>query len=173
MTVQWTALAALSALAAHAAFSQISAAAAACSAPAYRQFDFWIGDWDVFDAGDPTAIVAHARVERILDGCVLLEDYQGTDGAKGRSFSMYDASTKVWRQNWVTNRGRWLQLAGGLQGGEMALSGVDRSAGGRARRIRGVWKLDRGGIRETAVTSTDGGRTWKPWFDLCFRPHQP
>jgi ketosteroid isomerase-like protein len=28
-----------------------------------------------------------------------------------------------------------------------------------------------GGVRETAVTSTDGGKSWKPWFDLVFRPH--
>ncbi len=25
-------------------------------------------------------------------------------------------------------------------------------------------------VRETAVTSTDKGKTWKPWFDLVFRP---
>jgi ketosteroid isomerase-like protein len=24
-------------------------------------------------------------------------------------------------------------------------------------------------VRETTVTSTDGGKTWKPWFDLIFR----
>jgi hypothetical protein len=30
-----------------------------------------------------------------------------------------------------------------------------------------------GGVRETAVTSTDGGTTWQPWFDLVFRPHKP
>jgi hypothetical protein len=25
----------------------------ACAAPAYHQFDFWTGDWDVFDVGSP------------------------------------------------------------------------------------------------------------------------
>jgi hypothetical protein len=150
-----------------------AAAAPSCTAPAYRQFDFWIGDWDVFDAGDPQTTVARVRVDSILDGCVLREDYQATDGKRGQSFSMYDASRKVWRQNWVTNRGQWLLIAGGLHGSEMALSGFDRTAGGEEELIRGVWKPVEGGIvRETAVTSTDGGKTWKPWFDLWFRPHK-
>jgi hypothetical protein len=150
-----------------------AAAAASCTAPEYRQFDFWIGDWNVFDFGNLTTMVARVRVDRILDGCVLREDYRGSDGKKGQSFSIFDESTKVWRQSWVTNRGQWLQLEGELQAGEMILRAVDRSADGREELIRGVWRPDRGGVRETAVTSTDGGKTWKPWFDLWFRPHKP
>jgi hypothetical protein len=41
-----------------------------CATPEYREFDFWVGDWDVFETGSPTK-VADARVDRILDGCVL------------------------------------------------------------------------------------------------------
>jgi hypothetical protein len=55
----------------------------------------------------------------------------------------------------------------------MILRAVDRTADRREKLIRGVWKPDRGGVRETAVTSTDGGKTWKPWFDLWFQPHKP
>src|ERR1700687_4448687 len=54
-----------------------------CVAAAYRQFDFWVGDWDVFDVGSSLP-VAHARIDPILDGCVLREDYQGSDGHKGQ-----------------------------------------------------------------------------------------
>jgi hypothetical protein len=149
-----------------------AAGAGSCTEPAYRQFDFWIGDWDVFDASDPKTTVAHVRVDGILDGCVLREDYQDTDGKKGQSFSIYDASRKVWHQNWVTNRGQWLLIDGGLQGSEMVLSGVDRTADGKEKLVRGVWKPEGGAVRETAVTSTDGGKTWQPWFDLWFRPRR-
>jgi hypothetical protein len=38
-----------------------------CVAAAYRQFDFWVGDWDVFDVGSSIP-VAHARIDPILDG---------------------------------------------------------------------------------------------------------
>src|SRR5437868_7047717 len=86
-----------------------------CDAPEYRAFDFWIGDWDVYEADKPSATVAHVRVERILGGCVLREDYQDNNGLKGRSFSIYDSSRKVWHQSWVTNRGQLLLLNGNIQ----------------------------------------------------------
>jgi hypothetical protein len=140
-----------------------------CAAPEYRSFDFWIGDWDAFDVDNPTVKVAHNRVDRILDGCVLLEDYQGTDGSHGESFTIYDAERKVWHQTWVTNHGKLLVIEGEMKNGEMVLSGVDHTRAGE-KYVRGTWKAVSGGVRESAVTSADGGKTWKPWFDLVFRP---
>lgn len=141
-------------------------APASCAAPAYRQFDFWAGNWDVFDIGNP-AKVAHAGVDLILDGCVLREDYRGADGHKGQSFTIYDGTRKVWHQSWVTNRGELLMIEGQFEDGEMVLSGEDHAKGVL---VRGTWKPVNGNVREIAVTSTDGGKTWKPWFDLVFRP---
>ena len=143
-----------------------------CSAPEYHQFDFWLGDWDAFDFGGTTK-VARLRVDSILDGCVLLENYEGADGHKGQSFSIYDASRKVWHQTWVTNRGELLMIEGAKQGDAMILSGSDRTKDGAERHVRGVWKPENGGVRETAVRSTDGGKTWTPWFDIIFQPHKP
>jgi len=80
-------------------------------AAAYRQFDFWAGDWDVLDVRRSIP-VTHARIDLILDGCVLREDYEGTDGHKGQSFAIYDAARKVWHQSWVTNRGELLEIEG-------------------------------------------------------------
>ena len=141
----------------------------ACAPPEYHQFDFWIGDWNAFDVGKPTTPVARNQVERILDGCVLREDYRGSDGSEGQSFSIYDASRRVWHQTWVTNRGKLLVIEGEFKSGEMVLSGADRSVNGRERWVRGTWRAERDGVRETAVTSVDGGETWQPWFDIIFR----
>ena len=143
-----------------------------CTAPEYHQFDFWLGDWDAFDVGG-TEKNAHLVVDRILEGCVIHEDYQGADGHKGQSFSLYDASRKVWHQTWVTNRGELLIIEGHFEAGEMVLSGSDLTTAGQRRLVRGTWKPTEGGVRETAVTSTDAGKTWKPWFDIIFRPHKP
>jgi hypothetical protein len=142
-----------------------------CSTPEYKQFDFWVGDWDAFEAGS-TAPSARVQVDRLLDGCVLREQYAGADGHQGQSLSIYDGSRKVWHQSWFTNRGELLVIEGTFQSGEIILSGADRTADGKERRVRGIWKPEGDGLRETAVTSTDGGRTWKPWFDLVFRPHR-
>jgi len=148
-----------------------TATSAPCSAPQYRQFDFWIGDWDSFDIGSSKSD-ARVRVERILDGCVIHEDYQSVDGHKGESFSIYDITRKAWHQSWVTNRGRLLIIEGNLQDGAMVLGGMDRTEAGEERQVRGTWRPVEGGVREIAVTSLDGGKTWQPWFDLMFRPHK-
>jgi hypothetical protein len=144
----------------------------ACTAPEHRQFDFWAGNWDVFDVGNPTQ-VARVRVEKILGGCALSEDYQGTDGLHGLSYSIFDATRKIWHQTWVTNRGQLISIEGELRNGEMTLSGALRSGAQAERQIRGTWKKSDEGVRETAVTSSDNGKTWQPLFDLIFRPHKP
>ena len=151
-------------------FSAQSTTSGPCFGPEYHEFDFWLGDWDSFDVASATKD-ARVRVDKILDGCVIHEDYQSVDGHKGESFSIYDASRKVWHQSWVTNRGKLLMIEGGMREGAMVLTGVDRTASREECQVRGIWKPVEGGVRETAFTSTDGGKTWKPWFDLIFRLH--
>lgn len=158
--------------AAHISAQQLSKQAF-CSGPEYRQFDFWLGDWDAFDAGK-VQVVARVRVDRILDGCVLREDYERVNGGlHGQSFSLYDASRKIWHQSWATNRGELLTIEGKLADGEMVLAGAERAANGAEKLVRGAWKPTNGSVHETAVTSLDAGKTWQPWFDLVFRPHSP
>lgn len=144
-----------------------------CSAPEYRQFDFWAGDWDVYDAADRLKPVARVRVDSILDGCVLREVYEGANGLVGQSFSIYDGSRRLWHQTWVTNRGHLVSLEGRFEEGRMTLQGAVHGpsprAGGTDEIWRGIWMPEAGGVRETAHASTDGGATWKPLFDLLFR----
>lgn len=142
-----------------------------CTNPESRQFDFWVGDWDVFDVDKPATPVARVQVDRILGDCVLREDYRDTDGHMGESFSVYDSASHRWHQSWVTNRGQLLLLDGGLHDGTMVLSATERMPDGSDRLVKGTWTALEGGVREAAVRSTDGGHTWAPWFDLMFRPH--
>ena len=152
--------------------TRAASSSSSCTAAEYRQFDFWVGDWDVFDFDSPKTPVARVRVDQTLGGCVLREDYQDTTGHQGQSFSLYDVSRKLWHQTWVTNRGELLLLDGKLEDDQMVLMGTDLVAG-KERQVRGVWKPASEGVRETAARSLDGGKTWQPWFDLLFRPHKP
>jgi hypothetical protein len=145
-----------------------------CSAPEYRRLDFWAGDWDAWEEGATKSVrVARCQVDRILDGCVLREVYEQDDGLVGQSFTIYDASRKMWHQSWVTNRGLLLTIEGKFDGGALTLEGPLRSPDAKApeKIIRGVWRKEPGGVRETAETSADGGKTWNPYFDIHFRPH--
>jgi hypothetical protein len=143
--------------------------AGACAGPAYHQFDFWIGDWDVFDAGG-TARVAHVRVTSLLDGCLLREEYEDDKGLKGQSVSSYEAAAGSWQQTWITNRADLLVIHGTLQGTTMVFSGSSKTSTGNTR-VRATWKPAGADVHETAERSTDGGKTWQPWFDLIFKPH--
>jgi ketosteroid isomerase-like protein len=141
-----------------------------CTSPEYRQFDFWIGDWDVFEPPDSGASAAHVRVDGILGGCVLHEHYEDKTGAVGESFTTYDVGRKVWHQTWVTNSGRLLTIEGSAENGAMTLSGAYYRENGEEVRVRGIWAAMGGTVRESAVTSSDAGKTWQRWFDLSFRP---
>jgi hypothetical protein len=137
----------------------------ACDSSDYHQFDFWVGDWEVFDSGKP---VAHVTVDKILGGCVVRERYREPQGHEGQSFSLYDAGQHLWRQTWMTNSGKFLEITGKFQGDNMVLSGTDHDST-PIRLVRGTWKSVKGGVEETATTSTDSGKSWTTWFDLFFR----
>ena len=141
-----------------------------CTATEYRQFDFWLGDWDAYDADAPNTPAARVLIEAILNGCAVQETYTGVNGTVGESFSIYDASRRVWHQTWVTNRGQLLVLEGEFSEGRVTLRATETTAAGPVL-WRGVWIPQKGGVRETAETSADGGKTWKPRFDMIFRRH--
>lgn len=151
--------------------NRAKAVAGPCAAASFRQFDFFVGDWDVYDAADPATIVARNTVTVVLDGCALLEVHRQNDGLHGESFSAYDAGRRVWHQSWFTNRGGVLLLDGGLDGDRMVLTGTERAADGSSSLLRGTWSREPDGVRQTAERSRDGGKTWTPAWDLRFRPH--
>lgn len=147
-------------------------ASSKCASAEHRRLDFWAGDWNAYEVGGSDKPVARARVDIILGGCALREVYEQTDGLVGQSFTIYDASRKLWHQTWVTNRGQLLQIEGRFQGDSLTLQGPQLSPDGREERLRGVWTPQDGGVREIAHTSADGGATWRPLFDILFRRHK-
>jgi len=144
-----------------------SARATPCSAPEYRQFDFWLGDWEVTNPAGKVA--GHNHVTREYGGCVLQEHWAGTGGSLGSSFNIYDPVRKVWHQTWVDNTGTLLELEGGLKDGSMVLSGEQVQADGKDLLNRITWTpIQVGGdrkVRQLWETSADGGKTWAVAFD--------
>ena len=142
-----------------------------CSAPEYRQFDFWRGDWDAYDAESPGVVIARTHVDPIAAGCAIHELYEQTDGLIGDSILSFDAVRRVWQQTWVTNRGSLLVIAGRPKDGVLTLEGEMHVADGRSLLQRINWKAEAGGVREWSVMSKDGGKTWVPAFDVVFKKH--
>ena len=144
-----------------------------CSAAEYRQLDFWLGDWDAFDASEPATAIARTHVDLIAAGCAVHELYEQTDGLIGDSILSFDAARQVWQQTWVTNRGSLMVIAGRFNNGAVTLEGEVHTGNGRSWLQRITWKAEGSDVRETAVMSTDGGKSWVPAFDVLFRRHSP
>ena len=94
-----------------------------CPAPEQRQFDFWLGEWEVFGGPDGATRLGDNRIERDASGCWLVEHWRGASGLHGTSTNAWDAGYGVWRQFWVGADGVVLRLQGGLEDGAMVLRG--------------------------------------------------
>ena len=139
---------------------------APCSAPEHRQFDFWLGEWDVYAKGK---LVGHNHITAILGGCVLLEQYDTPSGYEGKSINRYDPRTERWEQTWVDNQGGVLRIAGRFVDGQMVLEGkAERSAGTILDRI--TWTPNEDGtVRQFWEQSADDGATWTTAFDGLYK----
>jgi hypothetical protein len=62
-----------------------SPAPPSCADAAHRQFDFWVGSWDVTGPKGET-IIGRSRVESRLGACVIHEHWFGGAGTIGESF---------------------------------------------------------------------------------------
>ncbi|MCY7386666.1 MAG: DUF1579 domain-containing protein [Burkholderiales bacterium] len=152
------------------AVSLAAAQAAQCPDPAFRQFDFWIGDWDTFesDLSVPKSI-ARTRVKPIAARCAIHELYEQTDGLIGDSILSYDPVRKVWQQTWVDNRGTLIVVSGAFKDGTVTMEGEMRLRSGKMLLQRITWKAEADAVREFSTRSKDGGKTWEPFFDVLFR----
>ena len=162
------------ALFAFASSSEAASVPATCNEAEYRQFDFWVGDWDVFDTDAPTGPAqAHATVHYIAGGCAIHELYEQADGLIGDSILGYDAVRKQWQQTWVTNRGSFMVISGSFEKGSLVLEGESHLKDGSTIKQRITWQTKGANVRESAVVSKDLGKTWSPGFDVLFRKRMP
>ena len=142
-----------------------------CTGAEYRQFDFWIGEFDVRSPDGQLA--GHNVIGPTLNGCVLTEHWTGTDGSEGRSVNFYDRREQRWNQIWIDNRGGVLRLAGGIVDGSMLLEGTTSGKDGAIRRHRIRWTPNPdASVRQHWESSTDDGATWATVFDGIYQPRK-
>ena len=140
--------------------------------PRYREFDFWLGDWDVRPTGQPAAgPPSRNTITSDEDGCVLTEHWESPSGSRGRSFNIFDRSYGVWRQTWVDNVGGQHDYKGSLKDGNMVFVGDTPAPNGQLGRIPTrltFFRVGRDTVRQFSEISNDGGRTWQVSYDLTY-----
>jgi len=131
----------------------------------FRDFDFWVGEWDVRDSEG--TLVGENSITREERGCVLLENWQGASGSSGMSINYLDKITDEWVQIWHAAGGYQIDIRGGLADNGMLLRGTIHYIGtGQTAPFRGLWTpLPDGRVRQFFEQSNDDGATWEPWFE--------
>ena len=162
----------LSLLPAAAAATTSTATAGACSASEHRQFDFWVGHWDVYPTGT-NKLVAHSLIERLYGGCAIRENWMPLGGAGGGSLSSYVPEARQWKQTWVDSHAARVDFTGGYARGAMVLTGFwrDVAGPGKSGLVRMTYtRGSDGSVRQKGDMSTDRGRHWSAAFDFTYRP---
>jgi hypothetical protein len=152
-----------------------------CSAPEHRQFDFWVGAWDVVPNPDTRPATAPAPpgrkpasnvVERAHHGCVVIENWDDRQGGTGQSFNLYDRVSRRWHQTWVDSTGGLHEYWGELKDGNMVFLGevplppASRFQGRRTIRLT-FFPLGPDKVRQFSESlGTDG--TWSTNYDLIY-----
>lgn len=138
-----------------------------CQAPGHSQFDFWVGEWEVY--GPQGKLSGRNVITRDHGGCVIAERWTGAGGMTGSSFNLYRPSTNTWLQIWVDSGGNLLRLEGEFRDGAMRMEGrTTTPKGARLDRITWTPRAD-GTLRQLWESSLDGGMTWQVAFDGTYR----
>lgn len=142
------------------------------TSPQARQFDFWIGEWDVTPfqmAPAPNLpLMGTNRIELQLEQCMIVENWTGggPGGGQGTSINFWDTNRSRWRQVWVADGGSSLDYEGEFRDGAMRFQGWTLAPNGaRVLQKLTFFAIHRDTVRQLFETSADSGKTWQPGFD--------
>jgi hypothetical protein len=149
---------------------------ALCETAAHHEFDFWVGDWQVFDILDHDALVGYDHVVKEADGCIvqqnlqMLSDLYRRPGVPYRMFglSVNRFDGERWLELWADNQWGAIALAGGPEDHyAMVLKTITPS---RQRDLRLVWELRADGSVEICqYIAPAGSGKWEKYGDLLYR----
>lgn len=146
-----------------------------CSKPEYRQFDFWIGEWEAFAPNGNKG--GDSKISLILDSCVILEEWTSASAVQGliytgKSFNSYNTATKQWQQTWTDNTGNTTEFLRGEGSEGKIVYYADKVMGPKGenfmRRLT-FTKLSNDKVRQLGERSDDNGKTWTTEYDLEYR----
>jgi hypothetical protein len=148
--------------------AQEAAEAKPCSRPELQQIAFWAGDWTAeWTAQDGARKTGSNRVEWILDGCVLQENFTDPEGLVGKSWSVFEPASGRWRQTWVDNQGGYLDFVGEFKDDKMSFEREALIQGETRRQRMSFYNIGADRFDWDWEISRDGGKTW----NLAWRIH--
>ena len=131
-----------------------------------RQFDFWIGEWDLtWDGGGGTNVI-----RAILDDHVIEEQFRSNDGSlEGMSVSVWSPQLGQWQQTWVDSQGSYIALSGGWDGQQMVLLAQRPAAAGPVQLRMVFYNIARDQLDWRWERSTDRGQGWSLQWQIHYQ----
>ena len=135
----------------------------------YDDFNFWLGAWDVY-VGDDMQVGTNL-IEKIENGCALMETWSGAGGSSGISINYFNPAKNEWRQVWVSAGEYAIDIGGGLVDESMVLEGeiynyVNQEGESETFDFRGTWTPNNdGSVGQFFEQYNDETETWDAWFD--------
>jgi hypothetical protein len=162
-------------LRAHAGYAALRArmyeAAYPCeNLPAARQFDFWIGEWDVYPTANPNVKAGVNKITRKSSGCVIEEDWESTGPHNGVSLNYFDPVTGKWKQKWAGSGQDITEFYDGTYADGMMRFKFDIPPANGVTPIGRLTFTNLGPdkVRQHSEQSTDGGKTWTTIYDFTY-----
>lgn len=146
-----------------------------CSQPVYRQFDFWLGEWEAFGVNGNKA--GDSKISMILDSCIILEEWATANVQRGlryagKSFNTWNVAVKQWQQTWVDNTGSTTFFTKGKFENSQIIFHTDPfvfSKDTMAIRRLTFFNLSKEKVRQLGEISNDNGISWVTEYDLEYR----
>ena len=142
---------------------------AGCNNAEQRQFDFWLGEWDVSETGS-AATEAESSITLHDQGCVILEYWRPFQGASGHSINGYDSDAKLWRQTWIDATGRITAYGGAMRDGTLYLDNLSPPAMGAAagKRRMNFRAVNANTVRQWGESFDEKSGKWSVAWDLTY-----
>ncbi|MCB0737588.1 MAG: hypothetical protein KDC92_08750 [Bacteroidetes bacterium] len=150
-------------------FSSSSIKNCDCCTEQHNQFDFWIGDWEVFDSTGNK--VGENLVRELEDGCVIQENWKSKN-MSGTSYNYYDKKDKTWNQLWIDNKGGNLILKGGILDGSMVMKDLpnENNEGEKVYNQISWSQLKGGNVRQVWELYYESGELKTELFNGIYKP---
>ena len=131
----------------------------------FKEFDFWLGEWDVHIANGTLA--GTNKIEKTQAGCALVENWLGAAGNPGMSINYFDVASNEWVQVSSSAGGIQIDIRGGLTDDGMLLDGqINYVSNGKSAAFRGLWTpLPDGRVRQFFEQYDEDSDSWAPWFE--------
>lgn len=132
-----------------------------------RQFDFWIGEWDVKSTTGQQA--GTSSIQLMLGECVIYENWTSAppQNYAGKSFNLVNAATGKWMQTWVDDKGAVIEFIDGEYKDHKLVFVTKPDSQNQITRLT-FFNIEPNLVRQLFEVTIDDGKSWKTTTDLYY-----